>query len=475
VLTGGARDLPSRQRTLRDAIAWSHDLLSPDEQKLFRRLAVFAGGARIESVEAVANAEGDLDVLAGMSGLVDHGLLEQVTEAAGEPRFRMLETIREFGLEQLALAGEEDATRTRHADHFLHLAESLGYGIQINWHFDTLERIAAERDNMRLALAWCDEHERFDALLQLGNALFAIWVSPSQDGLAWIDRVLERSRHVVSAARVQALNGAGIQALFQGDYARAAPYFAEELALARELGDPFHLGEALVNAGFLAYRNGEYGLAENYLIESLGPLCAASRTNPAARLNTGRAFLILGDTALVQERFNAAAARYREALDLAEVTDTVWGFSDIHAGLAGACFCRGEVARAAALYAEALGPARQALTAESVVHVQNRGFTPIILSALLGLAGIAAETGIPRQGAPLFAAAEVIAASQGVSIFPRDRPVRERSLAALHAALETDALAAARMTGEALTIEQAVAEATAVAAAVIATGPALRD
>ena len=118
VLTSGARDAPARQRTLRDAIAWSHDLLSAQEQTLFRRLAVFAGGCTLEAVEAVGNAEGDLDTLEGMASLVDESLVRQAEDPGGDPRFTMLETVREFGLDRLTVSGEDRLIRTRHAAYF---------------------------------------------------------------------------------------------------------------------------------------------------------------------------------------------------------------------------------------------------------------------------------------------------------------------------------------------------------------------
>src|SRR5829696_8177057 len=129
LLTGGARDAPARQRTLRDAIAWSHDLLSPHDQTLFRRLAVFAGGCTLDAVEAVSNADGELDTLEGMASLVDESLLRQIEGPDDEPRFAMLETIREYGLERLDVSGEEGALRSRHAEYFVGLSEALRAGI----------------------------------------------------------------------------------------------------------------------------------------------------------------------------------------------------------------------------------------------------------------------------------------------------------------------------------------------------------
>ena len=271
LLTGGARDARRGSRRMRDTIAWSHDLLSPEEQALFRRLSVFAGGCTFEAAEAVANAAGDLplDVEAGIEALVDASLL-QVAEVVEESRFAMLETVREFGLERLEAAGESDAVRQRHAQHFLESSDSLELGIYIPESRERLARDLVDRDNVRLALSWFDERGETDALLQLCATAFGVWFATGlyREGLQWIERALERSRSTVSVARVQVLDAAAALALFQGDYARAATFTDEELALARELGNPRLLGEALTQVGFLRYRQGEYEQAEALLDEA---------------------------------------------------------------------------------------------------------------------------------------------------------------------------------------------------------------
>ena len=154
LLTGGGRDLPARQQTMRDTIAWSHDLLAPEEQTVFRRLAVFPGGCTIEAAEAVAGTESGLDVFAGMAALVEKSLLRQEEGAEGEPRFRMLETVREYGLEQLEASGEGEATRDRLAAWSLTLAEQaepVAFGGIIRpW----ADRLDEELPNLRAAVTW---------------------------------------------------------------------------------------------------------------------------------------------------------------------------------------------------------------------------------------------------------------------------------------------------------------------------------
>ena len=175
LLTDGARDLPPRQQTLRAAIAWSYDLLDAGEQMLFRRLAVFVGGCTLEAAEAVCNASGDLplEVLDGLATLVDTSLLRQEADADGEPRFVMLETIREYALEQLETSGELEDARRRHASFFLAQAERLSQGVdQASW-LDTMDM---EHDNLRAALAWSRmAPENLIVGLQLAIALEPFW------------------------------------------------------------------------------------------------------------------------------------------------------------------------------------------------------------------------------------------------------------------------------------------------------------
>ena len=191
LLTGGARDLPQRQQTLRAAIDWSYDLLSPAEQKLFRRLSVFAGGCTLESVEAVCDAKADLDLdlLDGMASMVDKSLVQQVAQPHGESRFTMLETIREYAREKLEASKEEASTKRAHAAYCLVLAEEAateqGETVGSEW----LENFVREHDNFRAALDYLIETGDADWGLRLGAALFRFWgtarVSLRRQRLAW--------------------------------------------------------------------------------------------------------------------------------------------------------------------------------------------------------------------------------------------------------------------------------------------------
>ena len=306
---------------------------------------------------------------------------------------------------------------------------------------------------MRLALTWLDERGELDALLSRPMLLYRLWFAPGlyREGQNWIERALERSSDAAPLVRFRALDAALSLALHRGDHVRTAAYVADSLALAHELGDPVLIGEALIGAGHLAYRQGEYGRAEALLLEAHDLL-----RERAERNTDGIALLMLGDTALAQEHFDRAADWYEQAIETFQTTGYPWGLSDARAGLGGVRFCLGNLGQAAALYSD------------SLARAQDWGFTMLVVSPLFGLAAVAAASGQPETGARLVGAAEGIAASMGAPYFPRDNPIRDRALAALTATLGERQLAAAREAGRALTLDQAVAEAKAVAEAVAA-------
>ena len=307
----------------------------------------------------------------------------------------------------------------------------------------SLTRVVAEHDNVRLALAWFDEHGEIDALLQLSALLYGLWVGRGlyREGLQWVERALERSNHVPSAALVRALDGAGTLAIFQGDNARAATFIDEGVALARELGDPSLIGEALTYSAFLAYRRREFARAEELLDEARRTLGGRAESEPGAvpflTLGGVVPFLTLGDLALAQGQFARAATQYEEAIELFRAAGSEWGCAR-HAGRTRrGPVLTGDFPRAAALYGE------------SLQRSHAMAFWPLVVSSLLGLAGVAVEAGQPEVGARLLGAAEGIATSSGSPMFTRDDPVHDRVLATLRLALGEERLAAVREAGRA--------------------------
>ena len=236
-LTGGARDLPGRQQTLRGAIDWSHDLLDEEDRHLFRRMSVFSGGRTLEAMEAICDAEGDLDVLAAVESLLEKSLLRQEEGPEDEPRFVMLETIHEYAREKLEDSGEAVQTRRLHAEYFLALAEEAEPEFvgpdQIAW----MDRIEAEHDNMRAALSWCMER-REEWALRLAGALEVFWIARCHfsEGRRWSEEALTKVEEV-SPARAKVLQGSGFMAFKEGDYEKARQSLEQSLALCRQSGD----------------------------------------------------------------------------------------------------------------------------------------------------------------------------------------------------------------------------------------------
>ena len=274
LLTGGARDMPQRQQTLRGAIDWSHDLLSPAEQKLFRRLSVFVGGCTLEGAEAVCDTKGDLDLdlLDGMASMVDKSLAQQVEQAEGESRFVMLETIREYALEKLEASGEEGLSKRAHAAYCLVLAEEEATEQSGAEAAEWLERFAVEHDNFRAGLDWLTETGDAEWGLRLGAALFRFWEMREYfaEGRGRLGKLLKLAGAAApTKARARALFAAGVLAGEQGDYASADALIRESLDIARQLGDKQGAAVSLNALAVIARDRGDVPVARSLFEESL--------------------------------------------------------------------------------------------------------------------------------------------------------------------------------------------------------------
>ena len=271
LLTGGARDLPSRQRTLRDTIAWSYDLLQPHEKVLFQHMSVFVGGCTLDALGTVGGFAhwSETDVLDGVSSVVAQSLASAVASTAGDPRFDMLQTIREFGREQLVAAGQAAAVAQRHAEFCLASAAHAAPHLRTSQQLDWLARLDSEHDNMRAALMWSvSDVGDPDVGLRLAGALSWFWPLRGHlsEGRHWLEATLERCTiHAPEGERLRALIGSGQYASLQGDHAAAAPRLEQALAGARALGDPHREAYALTFLGFTALQRD----ADPDLIESL--------------------------------------------------------------------------------------------------------------------------------------------------------------------------------------------------------------
>jgi predicted ATPase/DNA-binding CsgD family transcriptional regulator len=324
LLTDGPRDAPARQRTLRAAIDWSYDLLIPSEQAHFRRLSVFVGGCALESIAAVcapANNLG-LDLVASLESLVGKGLLRLEAASAGEPRYRMLELIREYAAEQLRSAGEEQLIRAAHAKTFLQLAETLNAALFSPQHGALLDRLEREHDNFRAAFTYYIATGDVQHGLRLGAALVWLWCLRGYLDEAWnrLTTVLDlarRSQAEPTPALAQALWGAGNVRSRQADYATAQPYLDESLAMSRSLGDVRTVASLLTSQAAALYERGNYADAHAPLREvvEIAQQANDDRLAAAVQGHLGQLALTEGSLATAHHHFTLSLALFERVGD----------------------------------------------------------------------------------------------------------------------------------------------------------------
>lgn len=274
LLTGGARDLPARQQTVRGTVEWSYELLDEDEKRLFRRLAVFAGGFRFYAAEAVCgdfeSSKDEINVLDGITSLVDKSLVIQKEQADGEPRFQMLEVVREYALESLEASGGADAIRRSHAAYFLALVEEAEPILQGAESIKWLDHLEEEHDNLRAALQWSLEND-VEMAARLAAALRFFWIFHTHltEGRKWMKKALEKSHHSPASVRAKLLNGLGVAARSQGNYETARAMHKESLVYGRAASANQEITLSLRGLGALAVRQEDFTQAKYYLEKTL--------------------------------------------------------------------------------------------------------------------------------------------------------------------------------------------------------------
>jgi tetratricopeptide (TPR) repeat protein len=445
VLTGGPRDAPARQRTLRDAIAWSHDLLEGDEPALFRRLAVFSGGWTLEAAEAVLGQDGVLDIFTGITALADKSLVRPLATTDPEPRFGMLETIREFGLEQLAAAGELDATRGRHAAYLVAFTEALSAELFQATKPELLERLAAERDNIRAALAWLDQQGDEETMIRLAAGMGWFWFvrGLGTEGISWLKRARAPRSAVAAPIRAAALNWASVLTLPRKDHAASTELAALSVRLLRESGDESaSLAMALVGHGRSTGYSGDRGAGMALLEEALA--VARVLDHP---LFIGAALDSLAEFAFLEGDLERATTLVTEALDLQRRHQPLWGTSFSLALLGEIALARSDLHAAGAYYGESMALARAL------------GDTTFLGAGLAAIGTIAADMGEAERAARLLGAAEAISQVAGAWSFIAARGQNRRAIDTARAALGEESFVAAWEQGRRLSREQATAEA----------------
>jgi predicted ATPase len=485
LLTGGARDLPTRQQTLRNTVDWSYGLLNSAEQTLCRRLSVFSGGCTLEGVEAVCDTKGDLglDMLDGMASLVDKSLAQQVEQVDKETRFFMLSTIWEYALERLAESDDESATRRAHAAYYLVLAEEGAKDItaQPEW----LDRFDVEHENFRLAIDHLIKTGDADWGLRMGAALFRFWDTREHltEGRDAIARLLALEGAAARPKlRARLLFAAAVLAAAQGDYGSARPLFEESLetcvtlndsrgvavalnalavnardrgeldaasllfercvAIWKDLGDPSNIARALSNVASVMKLQGEYERASSLYDECLTMFRQVGDGSGVAwTLN------YLGDVAREKADLVAARSFCEQSLSEFRQLRDSWGIASALSDLASLGCDQGNNAEARRLYGE------------SIKLFQELGHKRGVARALECLAVSAAAQSNAEQSLHLAGAAAALRQRLGAPLTPTEQPRLEKALEFARRTLGNAASLAAWMEGWAMPVEQAVHEA----------------
>ncbi len=525
VLTSGARTAPARQQTLRNTIAWSYNLLADQEQRLFRYLSVFVGGCTLEAAESVcstlSNGDAALPVLDGVSSLVEQSLLQQTELAGGEPRFMMLETIREYGLEALAASEEEEATRHAHATYYLALAEEEL--VATVW----LDRLERNHDNVRAAVQWSlaqaetrKDEQSMELALRLGGELGWFWAVRGHvsEGRNFLERVLTLSQGgPVGPARARALQEAGILAKDQHDVDRARALLEESLllfrefkdarncartlrhlalfanyegarslleeamAFSREVNDKLGIASAREILGWKALSQGDYTSAHSIAeacLEAYKALDDQRGIAGSLKLLGETIFSFQGDDESASKLLEESLALYRELDDKSNIADTLYNLGQV-------VLHRGDVATAHALAEDSLGISKEigspsgqfrslallakvalrqgdytaahALYEESLAIAKEVRDEEAIVACLDGLANVVLVEGEPAWAARLWGAAETLGDTMDHFLPPVERVPYEQAVAAARAQLGEKDFASAWAEGRAMTPEQALA------------------
>jgi predicted ATPase/DNA-binding CsgD family transcriptional regulator len=446
VLGGTRRDVPARQQTMRNTIAWSYELLSSDDQKVFRRVGVFVGGFSLEAALAVARSEidPDLNIFESVLSLVDKSLLTPVEEPDGSARYLMLETVREFALERLQAAQEEYAARTQHAVYFTEFAERAyesWFGVD---QVGAIAQFRSNLGNMLGALSWLERTSSRDLLLRLATAHMIPWVTESLYvvGRQWLERAIAANRDATIVDRAAASDGAGVLAIFQGDYASAEIHLSAALALSKETTDRRLEARALSRYGWLAYRLGNYPVARERTEQALKVFETAEADLAEYQADLACGFNQLGDIHLVAGDRKAASTYYLKAVSIERANGMEWLLCDTLPGLAAISLEMGEVDKALALYKDAFSIA------------VRLGDTARIVGPLIGLAAVAELRGHFCIAARLIGAADAKHEAAGTVMFPRDKGIYKRTCTRIREALRGDEFETERLIGRTSPIDE---------------------
>lgn len=485
ILVGGPRDLPTRQRTLRATMAWSYGLLGEEESQVFRRLSVFTGGCTLEAAEQVCPSEGE--PFAQIENLLDASLLRKANGDSAEPRYMMLETVREYAAGKLEAAGEGSEARRKHAHYFLGLAETaeskLTGGDQAIW----LERLEADHDNLRAALGWMLEPEAGatmrdpEGVLRLASALWRFWFMRGylSEGRRWLSRVPADDSSLPIVSRAMALNGAGVLAYAQGELEVARKFFERSMVLRREMGDQVAVSASLNNLGAVAVSQADYAAAAALHQEALD-----IRRELDDKWGVASSLSNLGSLYIMTGEYDKALGYQEQALQIRRDLGDTWGLAISLTNLGGLEVYRHNLERAVELHEESL-KLRQELgdKAGIAISLNNLGRAVLIqgnidraksllessavlrialsdeagmVDTLEGLSGVALAEHLPRRAGRILGAVESLREATGTPRTPSDMEGYNRDIANLHSALGERIFEAVWVEGRAMSPEQAI-------------------
>lgn len=488
LLTGGAKDLPTRQQTLRGAIDWSYELLNPAEQKLFRRLSVFVRGCTLEAIEAVCNVKDDLDVdvLDGVASIVDKSLLQQGERAQAGSRFHMLETIREYALEKLLASGEGDITRRAHAAYYLVLAEeeAAGEGAASTAAAGSFEEFELEHENLRAALDWLIETQNAEWGLRLGTAMFRFWETKEHlsEGRSRLQKLLQLpGAALATTGRTRALFAAGVLTGGQGDYESANRLIQESLEIARSLQDKQGVAVCLNGLAVHARDGGDFSTARSLLEEALALWREVGNPAVVARFlsNLANVIKLQGDYSQARSLYEECLSIFRE---LGDTTGVAWSLNY----LGDVARSQGDLPAARSLYEQSLatfrelgdlwgmaasladlgnlardqgdGSAAQRLYGESIKIFQQLGHKRGVARVLECFACLAVAQE-PRQSLRLAGAAAAVRKLLGAPLTSAEQAKLEEAIEPARRALSTTASQTAWLEGWAMPLDTAIREA----------------
>ena len=477
----GARDLPARQRTLRATLAWSYDLLTPDEQTLFARLGIFAGGFSAADAEAVCGDNLSADVVTLLESLLNKSLLQQTQSGKDHPRCTMLETMREYALEKLVERDEIERIRERHALYFLALAERASQEWDGPRTAEWLARLEIQHDNLRAALQWSvAANGSGQTSLRFVGCLAYFWLTRGYlgEGRAWLTDVLElKGSSAPTSARANALRSAGNLAYLQCDYPAAHAFYGEALDIDQRMGDQGGVAHTLIGLGDMETAIGAYDAAElkfqraAQIMQQLGDVSgrataldylgwcalrsrgdysqaaawfeqALALCQQAGDMNgASLAYSGLGEIAVRQGELEQAMRLLEQSLRLRQELGQKWGIAATLGSLAWAAKCQGDFERSTTLLGESLLMRKD---------IGDPGGMAWCMEKLAEIAHIHKDDG---RAARIYGAAAALRASVNSAIDPTDRPGHDRMTARIRVRLGDEVYAAVWEEGQTMPLE----------------------